>query len=70
MKIALSNSASVNSEGNVGVVSYPGHTVAGQVFEAGHYENLPMQYTEIFSGVKIENFVGKFLIFFLFLLKT
>ena len=35
-----------------------------------HYENLPMQYTEIFSPVKIENFVRKFLIFFLFLLKT
>ena len=24
-----------------------------------HYENLPMQYTEIFSPVKIENFVRK-----------
>ena len=35
-----------------------------------HYENLPMQYTEIFSPVKIENFVRKILIFFLFLLKT
>ena len=34
------------------------------------YENLPMQYTEIFSAVKIENFVGFFKIFFLFLLKT
>ena len=30
-----------------------------------HYENLPMQYTEIFSAVKIENFIGTFLIFFL-----
>ena len=35
-----------------------------------HYENLPMQYTEIFSAVKIENFFGFFKIFFLFLLKT
>ena len=35
-----------------------------------HYENLPMQYTEIFSVVKIENFIRKMLIFFLFLLKT
>ena len=24
-----------------------------------HYENLPMQYTEIFSDVKNENFTGK-----------
>ena len=38
--------------------------------ESIHYENLPMQYTEIFSPVKIENFVRKSLIFFLFLLKT
>ena len=38
--------------------------------ELSHYENLPMQYTEIFSVVKIENFVGKILIFFLFLFKT
>ena len=36
----------------------------------GHYENLPMQYTEIFSAVKIENVIRKMLIFFLFLLKT
>ena len=35
-----------------------------------HYENLPMQYTEIFSPVKTENFMRKNLIFFLFLLKT
>ena len=31
-----------------------------------HYENLPMQYTEIFfSPVKIENFIGFLKIFFL-----
>ena len=36
-----------------------------------YYENLPMQYTEIFLAVKIENFIcRKFLIFFLSLLKT
>ena len=35
-----------------------------------HYENLPVQYTEIFSPVKIENFIRKILIFFLFLLNT
>ena len=35
-----------------------------------HYEDLPMQYTVIFSAVKIENFIRKMLIFFLFLLKT
>ena len=27
-----------------------------------HYENLPMQYTGNFSALKIENFIGKFLI--------
>ena len=32
-----------------------------------HYENFPMQYTEIFSAVEIENFSRKFLIY---LLKT
>ena len=31
-----------------------------------HYENLPMQYTESVSPVKIENVVRKILIFFLF----
>ena len=35
-----------------------------------HYGNMPMQYTDFFSSVKIENIIGKFLIFFLFLLKT
>ena len=31
-----------------------------------NYENTPMQYTEIFSAVKIENFIRKILIFFIF----
>ena len=35
-----------------------------------HYENLPMQYTEKFFVVKIKIFTGKFLMLFLFLLKT
>ena len=36
-----------------------------------HDENTPVQYTEIFFKYKKnENFIGKFLIFFLFLLKT
>ena len=35
-----------------------------------HYENLPMQYTEIFCAVKIEIFVENFLIFLIFVLKT
>ena len=35
-----------------------------------HYENLPMQYTEIFSAVKIENFIGKLLMLLIFSLKT
>ena len=37
-----------------------------------HYENLPMQYTEIFSFVIIEDFSGKvrIFLFFFFLLKT
>ena len=34
-----------------------------------HLENSPMQYTEIFSAVKIENFVGNNLMFYLFMLK-
>ena len=39
--------------------------------QSPHYENLPMQYIQFFfSVVKNENFVGKILIFFLFLLKT
>ena len=33
-----------------------------------HYENMPMQYTEIFETVKLENFLYK--IFDFFLLKT
>ena len=36
------------------------------VILTGHYENLPMQYTEIFFlPVKVENFIGFFLIIFL-----
>ena len=36
-----------------------------------HYESMSMQYTGIlFSAVKIENFVGKFWIFLILLLKT
>ena len=31
-----------------------------------HYENLPMQYTEIFSAVKMKNFIGKNDIFLIF----
>ena len=36
-----------------------------------HYKNSPMQYTEIFfQKKKIENFIGKILIFLIFSLKT
>ena len=35
-----------------------------------HYENLLMQYTDIFKVVKNENFQGIVFMFFLFLLKT
>ena len=35
-----------------------------------HYENMSMQYTEIFKVVKIENFSRNSLKLFLFLLKT
>ena len=35
-----------------------------------HHENLPMQYIEIFSEAKIENFIGKNLIFLTFSFKT
>ena len=40
--------------------------------EVIHYENLPTRYTctKIFSVARIENFIGKILIFFLFLLET
>ena len=31
-----------------------------EIISQAHYENLPMQYTEIFSPVKIENFQWKF----------
>ena len=41
-----------------------------EIVFAKHYENMPMQNTEIFSHVKNENFSGFFFIFFLFLLKT
>ena len=34
-----------------------------------HYENTPMQYTDNFLVVKMKNFTGKKLIFFLFLQK-
>ena len=43
---------------------------SNQVSWLKHYENMPMQYIEIFSSVKIENFIGKCLIFSIFLLKT
>ena len=39
------------------------------IFEP-HCENMPMQYIENFSADKIENFIGKNLIFLIFLLKT
>ena len=35
-----------------------------------HYENLPVQYTEIFKVQKMKIFSRNILIFFLFLLKT
>ena len=44
-----------------------GAVVAQNVF---HYENMPMQYTEIFIVVKIKIFSKKILIVFLFLFKT
>ena len=42
----------------------------GRHIVENHYENLPMQYTEIFKAIKNENFQQENLIFFLFLLKT
>ena len=44
--------------------------VSNKTFSHVHYENLPMQCTEIFSPIKIENFIGFLKIVFLFLLKT
>ena len=43
---------------------------AAKLLEILHYENMPIQYTVIFSGQKSIIFRGKLLIFFLFLLKT
>ena len=40
-----------------------------KLLRAKHYENLPMQYI-FFSAVKIQNFNGKILIFFIILLQT
>ena len=41
------------------------------VIQAAHYEKMPMQYTEIFKSCKKrKKIIRKFLIFFLFLLKT
>ena len=45
-------------------------TLDGQVGVYIHYENMPMQHTEIFKVVKLKIFSSKNLIFFLFLLKT
>ena len=39
-------------------------------FYSVHYENMPMQYTEMFFSCKNKNSIGKFLIFFKFMLKT
>ena len=38
-------------------------------FHIDHYENMPMQYTEILKVVKNEIFSSKFLLFFSFLLR-
>ena len=35
-----------------------------------HYENLPMQYTDNFLALKIEIYIGKFLLILICLLKT
>ena len=44
--------------------------VTKQLISAFHFETLPMQYTETFSAENFENFIGKILIFQIFLLKT
>ena len=38
---------------------------ASTIPQISHYENTPMQYTEIFSEAEIENFIGKKKFFFL-----
>ena len=45
-------------------------TFLSYVAAALHYENLPMQYTETFSAVKNENFIGKIWILLILLLET
>ena len=49
----------------VSVMPEVNHQLAFHLFRH-HYENLPMQFTETFSAAKMENFVRKILIFFLF----
>ena len=46
-------------------ICYPGGATV-----SFHYENMTMQYIEIFSVAKFEKFIRKCLVFFLFLLKT
>ena len=36
-----------------------------EIEKASHYENLPMQYTETFSAVKVENFHQEYVDIFL-----
>ena len=44
--------------------------LAPGITKTKHYENLPKQYTEIFSAVKTENLLRKKRIFLIYLLKT
>ena len=44
--------------------------VQNKTFFSIHYAHTSMQYTALFHGCKNDNFQMKFLIFFLFLLKT
>ena len=44
--------------------------ISPKYVEVVDYENLPMQYTEIFFCCKNEKFIRQILIFFLFLFKT
>ena len=42
-----------------------GESIEPKVTEASHYENMPMQYTEIFCALKIRNFQLNFFYIFL-----
>ena len=46
------------------------YDVHDRMIKIVHYKNMSLKYTQIFSAVKIENFIGIILIFVIVFLKT